>query len=344
MYNHLTHVAEFLRRHQLENTTGVVAVSGGPDSVALAHLLVEILREGKLERLTLAHVNHGLRGEESDADEAFVRGLPALWQMQDRDRVTIETVRIDAAALAQAERQNLEGVARRERYRWFAQLARENHAAWVATGHTADDQAETVLFRLLRGSGLRGLGAMRECRALNDQVVLLRPLLALRRGDVQGYLQQRGLSYRVDSSNRDTRFTRNRLRLELLPHLTLHYNSGIVDVLCRLAMQAQEWHGETCEQALQMLTAAELARAGDMLVFSLARLQSASANQVREMFRLVWQREGWPMGEMSFDRWNRLVDLAHGSCTAWDFPGFVHARRAQTVLQLESRRAPSGAE
>jgi tRNA(Ile)-lysidine synthase len=332
------HIEACFQRRRLAHATGIVAVSGGPDSVALAHLLVGLLQAGKLERLILAHVNHQLRGEESDADETFVKNLPELWQ---QPNLICCTQRIDVAAIAHAEHDNLEAIARRERYRWLTQLAHEHQAAWIATGHTADDQAETVLFRLLRGSGVLGLSGMAECRMLDDRVTLVRPLLTVRRQALLDYLQAGQIPYRLDSSNRDRRFTRNRLRLELLPRLESEYNPAIVDVLCRLADQAAELHTDVLEQALQLTKVAELPRAGDILVFSADRLQRVSKNLMREMFRLVWQREAWPMGDMDFERWNRLVEIVQGSLPAWDFPGGIHMRRVGSVVQIHTPPAKS---
>jgi tRNA(Ile)-lysidine synthase len=328
------HIVEFLRRHDLEYKPGVVAVSGGPDSVALAHACVTLLRGDKLPGLVLAHVNHLLRGEESDDDEAFVQQLPALWQMADDVRLQCRTTRIDVAGIAAAEGGNLEGTARRERYAWLSRLAHDEGAAWIATGHSADDQAETVLFRLLRGSGVLGLGGMSERRLLGPGVSLIRPLLTVRRQALLDHLSEKQIAFRRDSSNRDPRFTRNRLRLELLPMLEADFNPGVVDVLCRLAIQAQELSDEITTQAEKLRAEAELPRAGVTLVFSAVRLQTASANLVREMFRLVWHREGWPMGDMDFERWNRLVEIVHGSLPACDFPGKIHARRVGGVIQL----------
>jgi tRNA(Ile)-lysidine synthase len=327
------HVADCLHRHGLNSTPGIVAVSGGPDSVALAHLCAGLLQEGKIARLIFAHVNHQLRGEESDADETFVQELPTRWQLADA-RLLCKTTRIDVAAIAEAEHENLEGIARRERYRWLTQLAKDEGAAWIATGHSADDQAETVLFRLLRGSGVLGLGGMAECRSLDGELRLVRPLLSVRRQALLDYLREQQVAYRVDASNHDLRFTRNRLRLELLPQLQEDYNPAIVEVLCRLAEQAQELHTEVSVRAAQLLGEAELPRAGEILVFSVQQLQKASANLVREMFRLVWQREGWPMGDMDFERWNRLAEIVAGTCSAWEFPGNIHAQRKGTVMQI----------
>jgi tRNA(Ile)-lysidine synthase len=331
-------IADFLHRHGLAHTTGIVAVSGGPDSVALAHFLAGLLREGKISRLLFAHLNHQLRGEESNADEDFVRHLPECWQMAD-SRLVCHTQRVDVAARAKTEKLNLESVARRERYRWLTQLAHAEGAAWVATGHTADDQAETVLFRLLRGSGVLGLGGMKSCRRLDGEIRLLRPMLALRRADLLDYLHAGAIPYRVDSSNRDPRFTRNRLRLQLLPLLEEQYSPAVVTVLGRLAEQAQQLHGEIAQLAMLLLAEFELPRAGNILVFSAERLKQTPPNLLREMFRTIWQREAWPMGEMDFDRWNRLVEVVQGIHTCWDFPGGIRARLIGAVLQLRGTPA-----
>src|SRR4051794_9260207 len=152
------HIAAFLQRSH--GSPGIVAVSGGPDSVVLAHLL-------RNARVTYAHFNHQLRGPESDTDEAFVRDLPRSWQCE---QIAVRVERADVGAEAKRAGQNLEAFARERRYAWLAEMARAEGAAWVATGHTADDQAETVLFRLLRGSGLGGLRAMAESRPLADGI------------------------------------------------------------------------------------------------------------------------------------------------------------------------------
>lgn len=335
-----TELAECLRRYGLAQTAGVVAVSGGPDSVALAHLCLGLLREGSIRRLIFAHVNHQLRGDESDADEAFVSGFLTRpgGSGEPSHELTVRTVKIDVAAIARSEHDNLEGVARRERYRWFGEVARAENADWVATGHTADDQAETVLFRLMRGSGVLGLAGIAPCRPLAEGVKLIRPLLGVRRQALVDYLEQHHIASRVDSSNRDPRFTRNRIRLELLPQLTREYNPGIVEVLCRLAVQAEELRTDITRDAGELLRQAELPKAGAIVVLSVDRLREASANLLREMFRLIWQREGWPMGAMDFDHWRRLIDITLGSGAAGDFPGRIRVRRLGGVAQLGPMR------
>jgi tRNA(Ile)-lysidine synthase len=309
-------LAPYLRQ---TNGSLVIAISGGPDSVALARAAA-LAREHRSGRLVFAHLNHGLRGTESDADEAFVIDLAAQIP-----GVEICHVRIDVAAEAARTGMNLEATARRLRYDWLAQVARERGITRVATGHTADDQAETVLHRLLRGTGLQGLRGIAGRRALAPDVELVRPILDVTRVDVLAFLHSLGQSFREDSSNRDLRHTRNRIRHELLPLLAGQFNPAIVAVLGRLAAQAEEAFRDEESAASRLLTAAELPRAGRQVVFDAVCLRAAPERELRAMLRLVWEREGWPRDAMSFDTWKRLAASVHGKGTATDFPGGIHA-------------------
>jgi tRNA(Ile)-lysidine synthase len=203
----LARVRQAIRRHGLlaRGDAVVVAVSGGPDSVALLHALA-ILARKEAWKLHAAHLHHGLRGAEADADEDLVRALAA------RERVGVTVGRLEPARLAGAA---LEARARSARYAFLADVARSFGAARIATGHTRDDQAETVLLRLLRGSGARGLGGIQPRRA--DGVI--RPLILASRAEVLRFLDRARLPSREDSSNRDPRHLRNRVRHELLPLL-----------------------------------------------------------------------------------------------------------------------------
>lgn len=323
----IAHVANFLRQRGFAQTPGVIALSGGPDSVALAWMATTLLRSGHVGGLCLAHVNHLLRGNDSDADEAFVAQLGRDWGVDCR------TTRIDVRAEAAGE--NIEAAARRLRYAWLAQIARETGAAWVGTGHTADDQAETVLFRLVRGSGLQGLRGIPRMRRLDGDgsITLLRPLLDVSRRDILAFLETHSLSFRVDLSNEDRTLARNRLRHEVLPILK-EQNSAIVEVLGRLAEQAAQVQDEILLHAKSLLHKLESPRAGDMLVLSLAGMSELTPFWRREVFRLIWQREGWPMAGMNYADWQRLAELVEGGSPAIDFPGSIHARRCERVLQL----------
>ena len=307
----------------------VVAVSGGPDSVALMRAVAGVREPGS--PLILAHLNHQLRGAESDADEAFVVALAASLG------VSVETHRLDIAALARAEGGNLEAVARRERYRWLADVASRHGLSHVATGHTASDQAETVLHRLLRGTGIDGLRGIAARRDIGLGVSLIRPLLTVTREEVVAYLAALGQATRHDASNDDDTLTRNRIRHELLPLLQRDYNPRIAEALARLAVQADEISAAEEALAATLLLAAEMPRAGTMVVLSLDILRNAPRRVIRGAFRLLWEREGWPRDAMGFAEYERLADLVESDGGAHDMPGGVHVRRRGAVVQVAGR-------
>ncbi len=205
-----------------------IAVSGGADSVALTWILHALAPGTGLTIAGLIHLNHQLRGSASDADEAFCRALAVRLDLP----VAVTTV--DVAALARERRVSLEVAARDARYAFFETAATGLGASVVATGHTMDDQAETVLLRLLRGAGTRGLSGIRVRR---DRYV--RPLIHARRADLVAYLQTRGEGWREDASNADRAILRNRVRHELLPLVEAMAPGGVV-ALARLAALAND--------------------------------------------------------------------------------------------------------
>jgi len=203
-----------------------VAVSGGPDSVCLLHVLRELAPHLGVTVAAVAHFNHKLRGEAAEEDERFVGAMAA--------EMGVPFHRAEAEVSASAG--NLEQAARRARRGFFFELMRGGVADRVALGHTRDDQAETVLFRLLRGSGLAGLAGIYPVTA--DGFV--RPLIDSTRNEVEGFLRSRGIPSRFDATNRDPRFARNRIRHGLLPKLRDEWNPNIVDTLANLADLARE--------------------------------------------------------------------------------------------------------
>jgi tRNA(Ile)-lysidine synthetase, N-terminal domain len=201
-----------------------VAVSGGSDSVALFQVLNSLKEQLRFQRLAIAHVNHRLRGDESDADALFVKKMAH-----------------DAGAeffLKELERPQsnigLEEWGRRERYAFFRQIRETERFTFIATGHTADDQAETVLMRLMRGCGLKGLRSLLPVR--EDGII--RPLLSVPRESLRAWLAGRKIQFREDSSNEDLRFTRNWIRRELLPGITAK-SPHSVKYLARIADSAR---------------------------------------------------------------------------------------------------------
>jgi tRNA(Ile)-lysidine synthase len=225
-------VRETVRREQMLSggEAVVVAVSGGPDSIALLHLLRRMREEFGL-RLHAVHVNHGLHAV-SGAHARFVREVSRAWGIP----VTVR--RVNVRTHARRRRLTLEEAARALRYAALARIARRVGASHIALGHTADDQAETVLLWLLRGAGSDGLAGMPAMRP-HDGLRVIRPLLDVRREEIVAYLTAEGLRWRSDPTNRARGPLRNRIRQDLLPRLA-GYNPGIKAVLRRLALQVAD--------------------------------------------------------------------------------------------------------
>jgi tRNA(Ile)-lysidine synthase len=233
-----------------------VAVSGGADSVALLRVLVELRKELGIV-VSVAHYHHGIRGADADSDEAFVRELTARFGLE------LHVGAGDAPAYAREKKASLETSARELRHGWFGALLAQDRMDKIATAHTLDDQAETVLMRLLRGTGTRGLAAIFP---LQEEKRLVRPLLEVSRREVEDYLIAIGQSWREDSSNRDLSHTRNRVRRELLPLLERSFNPSIRQTLSGLAemarAEAEYWSVEATSLLEGMLQPGKPSRSG----------------------------------------------------------------------------------
>jgi len=296
----------------------LVAVSGGADSVAL----LAACRAAGVAPLAVGHVNHGLRGVESEGDAAFVQALADQWALP---------ACIESAVVSDAR--NVEAAARCARYKCLTACARSLGLKTIATAHTADDQAETVLLRLLRGTGIAGLAGIPASRRL-DELTVVRPLLRLRRSVVRDYLQQIGQLARDDTSNADRRFTRNRIRHDLMPLLVRDYQPRLVPQINRLARLASEAERESTARVRHLLAAAELPPAGGLRVFESARLRGAERGVLRRFWRAVWTREGWPAREMRFAHWDRLAGLGSLPSGILELPGGIRARRLARVVRV----------
>ena len=205
-----------------------VAVSGGADSVTLLLLLLE-LREKLGIVLSVVHFNHKLRGKASDADEKFVAKLAAEHGLE------FHSASNDVAKKAKKERSNLEDAARRARYNYFRSLITSGICTRIAVAHTADDQAETVLAHILRGTGLAGLGGIHPVTRH-----VFRPLLTIRRSELRAYLRRKKQTWREDLTNRDTKRLRARIRKKLLPLLEKQFQPAVVEHLTTLADLARQ--------------------------------------------------------------------------------------------------------
>ena len=276
-------VRQVLQEAGLQTDAGlVVAASGGVDSTVLLDVL-----DGLGYRLHVAHLDHALRPDSADdsrfvTDEAKQRRLPC----------SVE--RRDVRAYARTEGLSLEEAGRRQRYAFLDQVADRVRAEFIALGHHADDQAETVIMRLLRGSGATGLGGMEIAR----EGRYLRPLLRVRRAEIEKYAHQRGLRYREDPSNRDPRFLRNRVRRELMPLLE-SYNTKIAEVLNRTAALLKAEDDLLAELTQEALDTVICERCNDKVALDSTRLLTYHIAMQRRMLRAVLQ--GLAATENPFD-------------------------------------------
>lgn len=252
-------VRETIRRYRLlERGDGVViGVSGGPDSMALLHLLLALRDEYDLS-LSAVHVHHQLRGAEADADAAFV----ADWCRA--HGVPCRVVRVDVRAHAAQHRLGLQVAARQLRYAALREAAERAGAGKIALGHHADDQVETVLMRLVRGTGIGGLAGIPIARA-EGSATLIRPLLHVRRAEIEAYCAAHGVPYRLDASNRSRAYLRNRVRLDVVPLLSA-LNPRFPEAVCQLAEVARAEDAYLEERAREALEGALRRRTADGVV------------------------------------------------------------------------------
>ncbi|KUG05214.1 trna(ile)-lysidine synthetase [hydrocarbon metagenome] len=285
----LQKVNDYIAKNQLfhEGAAVIAAVSGGPDSVALLHILKELVPKLGIN-LTAAHLNHQLR-DEAGEEEEFVRSICQEWQIPFRCQV------IDVRKEAADQKKGIEEAARDCRYQYFEELKQELQADYVATAHHRDDQAETILLHMLRGSGIKGLRGI-----LPSHGYLMRPLLGVTRSDIEKYLEENLLSYRMDSSNYDLNFLRNRVRHELIPYLQKEYNPRIIENLDRLGLIAREENQAMETETDRLMRSAVLIKDQGQVVIDNKVFQKIHPAFQR---RIILSALGWLQGD---DGWSAL--------------------------------------
>lgn len=217
----------------------VCGVSGGPDSVCMLHLLKDLNDiEDFRWRLIVAHVHHQLRGKEADEDEEFVRRLA------DKLGLPFVSVKVNVRELKEKGGVSLEEAARKLRHRALKDIALKEKAQKIALAHTFDDQSETILFRIIRGTGLRGLRGIPAIRLLSrkDDLFLVRPMIEVERAEIEQYLKERNIPFRIDSTNKDTRLTRNFIRNELFPLIEKRLNPRVKYALVKLGQISRSFY------------------------------------------------------------------------------------------------------
>lgn len=308
----------------------IVSVSGGPDSAALLHLLHRLSGEVGLT-LHVFHMDHGLRGPDSTADAAYVRSFA------ERLGLPCTVVALQPGALKH-QAGSLQANARTARYEALAALAHSIGDTKIALGHNRDDQAETVLMRFLRGAGARGLAGIPPVRT-EGSLTYIRPLLEVPRNDIETYCRQHELFARLDQSNFEPTYLRNRLRLELLPHLAATYNPGIRENLAQLASvmrDEDEFLDTLAEESLQRCLAA-----GEGVVLTGGVLLSEPLALARRVVRLAARRVAGAGYDLGLDSVTRVLEAAGRPAGSLEVPlpdglvvlveyGLVRFRKAGT--------------
>lgn len=311
----------------------VLGVSGGADSIAMLHGLAALARQDDFPlALHVAHLNHGIRAEEAEADETFVREQAASLG------VPCSVERVDVPAEAARQKVSIEEAARFARYAFFERVCLQADAKTVAVAHHADDNAETMVHRVFRGTGLRGLSGIRPLRRLSPQsdVVLVRPMLSMRRGRIEAFLTDAGLAWRHDSTNDATKMTRNRIRHDVIPLIEQVVNPQAVDALMRLAAQAaamDEYLSETAERVLESVI---VDRDGDGLALDASVLTRKRWIVQCEVIRLAIRGFGIGEQDLGYRHVASVAELAADptSGKVLHLPGNLHATKSYGRLIL----------
>lgn len=329
----------------------LVAVSGGADSVALLRALIALQSAAGespwKQPVVAAHFDHQLRGDDSADDAAW------LGELCESLAVRLIVGREDVAAQIGPNGGGVEESARAARYRFLETAAQQLGYRYVAVAHTANDQVETILHHILRGTGLTGLQGIPRCRPLTESVslirplsirpLLIRPLMTSRREQVEQYLETLNQPFRHDATNDDLQWTRNRIRHELLPQLRNDFHSGVDDSLLRLGQQAVEM-SEVIDSLVDRLLADAWGekQAPKTSSVNIVRLHCEPfAGQhpylIRACFVRLWTENNWPRRRMGFSHWDRLATLVGEPTGASDFPDGIEARRRGQLLVLQRK-------
>ncbi|MBN3038912.1 MAG: tRNA lysidine(34) synthetase TilS [Candidatus Omnitrophica bacterium] len=313
----------------------VIAVSGGPDSVALVYLFKKIEKKWHLS-LHLAHLNHSLRDQESDTDSLFVKNLAERLKLP----YSIETRKVKEYAKKCGL--SLEEAARILRYDFLLKVAQRNSANKIALGHNKDDQAETVLMRFLRGSGISGLRAIPAVRS-QDRYKLIRPLIESTRKEINAYLKAKKISFRVDSSNLNDVFYRNRIRNTLIPLLEKDYNPNIKEILVNFAENITDdcdFLEKTGQNKFKTVRANTSAAKVALKVKEFSSLHKALQKLVT---RLAIKELKGNTRKIEYRHWKELEGLAfkRPKESIVDLPGEISVRKSEGKLVFYKRSVKS---
>lgn len=304
----------------------LVAVSGGPDSVFLLHALVRLKDKLKIKKIAVCNLDHGLRGKESRQDSLFVKKLASELGLQFVHK-KIYLRRKKQKKLSTEEE------ARQERYRFFNDAGRQAEANVIATGHTLDDQAETVLMRLVKGAALKGIVGISPVRE-ELGLRIIRPLLGIEKAEIADYLRSAGMSSRVDSSNLEPIYFRNVVRSQIIPFLE-RYNPRLKRVLFNLAEHLREDYEFIEQEKAKARKCLRTGKAGSVEILLKDLIVQPKTLQ-KELLRDALDKVGGEVKKLTFRHWKDLEHFIRHKRkgSAIDLPGSIRVERTDTSLEL----------
>lgn len=289
---------EFPRKLWLPFKT-LIAVSGGADSVALLRGMANLIGDNASANVAVLHVNHGTRKEQAQTDATFVKEITKAHGLQ------FHLVELEPLANSSNHAPLSEELLRDRRYEAFTATAKKIGARYLVTGHHLDDQVETVLFRILRGTGMSGLKGIPKYRVVDDALTIVRPLLKVSREQIIEYLSSLDQNFRNDQTNRSNDYTRNFLRNEILPSLDQRFGD-VAGAISRLSEQAKEIDA-LIESEATGLNAFILRQSETEIVIDRSQLANAPVPLIQRMLVNVWRKQNWPLQSMDAKWWQQLT-------------------------------------
>jgi len=335
-------VADFIEANGLFSSGDrvLLAVSGGADSIALLHVMQSLKAKNVLDsELLCAHIHHQLRVSEADSDEDFVVAETS------RLKLPVTTKRLDVCGFARANRLSVETAGRKLRIENLLEIAKAKNCRQVATGHQKNDNAETVLHRLLRGTAFRGLGGIWPARAFDDEIQFVRPLLCVTRNEIVEYLQKRSLQWRTDRTNADCAYRRNYIRHRLLPVLQQDCAGAIADHLSELAYSARRLHSLVCRR-VEDVWSVRADFVGDKVVLNLEGFLAESPLIKVELVRRSLTRLGSGERDLTHQHYEKILQIAEQNVSGRKIQlpgGFVVWREYENLIFEHCQELPASA-
>ncbi len=301
----------------------IVGVSGGADSVALLRAIHSLQNEMQLE-IWIAHFDHQTRNGQSHQDAIWVEQLTRNLQLNYMPGKASPGNNISEEAL------------REQRLNFLIETARQKQADFICLAHHADDQVETVLHHIVRGTGLQGLMGIPAHRPVSDNITLLHPMLQIRKSEILDYLQAINQNFCTDATNENLQYTRNRIRHQLLPLLD-ELNPQASTHLIQLSQQIEETHRYLKLEAEKLFKKCVISINNDLVRLDATALKADSAVIVRELFRSIWEKLRWPRKKMALTHWNKLALFVQNTQTRIEFPAAITVIKRGEMIVLERK-------